>query len=162
MQQLANPGFDPAEMVLVSGPVPDLSPAASTNAPAGRVEVLGYRPKEIRLRAQAAAPSVLLWNDKYDPQWRVTVDGQPATVLRCNFLMRGVAIPAGDHAVEFQFRTALQPLLISLVGIGAGLLLAIGLFRSRPAAPPASGGPVGAAPVRSSPRNPVLTASSRA
>lgn len=132
LQQLANPGFDPATSVLVSGPAPDLAPAPGTNAPAGSVEVLGYRPKEIRLRTQAAAPSVLLWNDKYDPQWRVTIDGKPGAVLRCNFLMRGVAVPAGEHTVEFQFRTAIQPLVVSLIGIGAGLLLALGLFRVRP------------------------------
>ena len=52
--------------------------------PAGTVEFASYSPKQIELSVKAAAPSVLLLNDKYDPDWKVSVNGQPAKLLRCN------------------------------------------------------------------------------
>ena len=61
--------------------------------------------------------------DKYDGDWDVTVDGQPATLLRCNFLMRGVQVPAGQHAVEFRFQPSTTGLYVSLAAIGIGILL---------------------------------------
>ena len=60
-----------------------------------------YATKHIVLSANATAPSVLLLNDKFDPQWSVTVDGQPAELLRCNFLMRGVYLPPSAYETAF-------------------------------------------------------------
>jgi hypothetical protein len=47
---------------------------------------------------------VLLLNDRFDPAWRVAVDGQPASLLRCNYIMRGVQLAPGAHTVEFTFQ----------------------------------------------------------
>ena len=58
--------------------------------------------------------------------WRVTVDGKPAELLRCNFIMRGVYLPApGRHTVEFSFSLPHQPLYVTLAasyGPGVGRL----------------------------------------
>ena len=56
-------------------------------------------------------------------QGRVTVDGKPAELLRCNYLMRGVQVPPGQHTVEFQFNLPNKPLYITLTAIGIGILL---------------------------------------
>ncbi len=68
-------------------------------------------------------PSVLLLNDKYDPNWKVTVDGKPETLLRLNFIMRGVALTPGEHTVEFHFAPPLTSLYVSLAAIALGLAL---------------------------------------
>jgi uncharacterized membrane protein YfhO len=67
---------------------------------------------------------VLLLNDKYDANWRVTVDGQPADLLRCNFLMRGVQVPVGTHTVEFNFSLPNKPLYFTITALAVGILLA--------------------------------------
>jgi len=119
---LANPKFDAKSKVFVDG----TSPGTSTNtAPlsGGTVEFVSYAPKRIELKAVASAPSVLLLNDKHDPNWTVTVDGQPQPLLRCNFLMRGVQVPVGTHTVVFSFRLPHTALYVSLGGIGLGVIL---------------------------------------
>ena len=73
--------------------------------------------------AQADTPSVLLLNDKFDSQWRVFVDGKPAELLRCNFIMRGVYLTPGAHTVEFQFSLPCGPLYVTLAAFGVGILL---------------------------------------
>jgi uncharacterized membrane protein YfhO len=73
-------------------------------------------------------PSVLLLNDRFDREWRVSVDGQSGRLLRCNFIMRGVQVPAGQHTVVFQFQPSLKGLKISLIAVALGMILCGLLF----------------------------------
>jgi hypothetical protein len=127
LKTLADLSFDPIKTVLVSTPEPGL-PAEATNENSGTVEYQSYQSKHIVLSAKTTAPSVLLLNDKFDPNWSVIVDGKPAGLLRCNFIMRGVYLPTpGQHTVEFTFSLPYRPLYVTatafLVGVGlAGCL----------------------------------------
>jgi len=59
----------------------------------------------------------------FDPNWNVRVDGKPETLLRCNYIMRGVYLPPGAHTIEFRFQPPVGPLYVSLAAVGTGLLL---------------------------------------
>jgi uncharacterized membrane protein YfhO len=87
------------------------------------VDYTSYAPKKLVLQAKAEAPSVLLLNDRFDADWKVWVDGKPAQLLRCNFIMRGVSVPAGTHTVEFRFLPRIKPLYVSLAAIVFGVFL---------------------------------------
>ena len=89
----------------------------------GTVGITDYHPKRVVLQAKASVPCVLLLNDKYDPNWKVTVDGKPETLLRANFIMRGVALTPGDHKIEFRFVPPLTSLYVSLAAIILALAL---------------------------------------
>jgi hypothetical protein len=133
LQELTNPSFDPQQTVLVASPLP--APAATT-APGqndGKVEIVSYASKDIVLKSQSAAASVLLLNDHFDSAWRVLVDGQPGTILRCNYVMRGVYLQPGPHTVEFRFQHPVRFLYVSLavIGVGIGLLGFVVIAESR-------------------------------
>lgn len=122
LEQLIAPSFDPAQTVLVSKPLPTSAKSAATNqSPA--VEFVSYAPADVKLKASPAVTSVLLLNDKYDPGWKVWVDGKSAELLECNFLMRGVYLEPGQHEVEFKFRPNIHMLYVNLVAIGFGVCL---------------------------------------
>jgi hypothetical protein len=122
LDTLADLNFDPEKTVLISTPQKDL-PAVATNENSGTVEFTSYTPKQIVFAANVLSPSVLLLNDKYDPNWRVTVDGRPAGLLRCNYIMRGVYLTPGAHTVEFQFSLPNKTLSVTLASIVVGILL---------------------------------------
>ena len=52
------------------------------------------------------------------------VDGQAAELLRCNYVMRGVRLSPGSHAVVFLFQPPMTWLYVSLASllVGFGLL----------------------------------------
>lgn len=125
LSRLSDEFFDPAQTVLLSGASSSLPSAGpiSTNQNSGAVSSTDYAPKRVQLKSQASTPTVLLLNDKYDPDWKVSVDGKPETLLRCNFIMRGVFLPAGEHTIEFRFEPPLTGLYVSLAAIAVGLVL---------------------------------------
>ena len=67
---------------------------------------------------------MLLLNDHWSAHWRVTVDGQPSELLRCNYVMRGVRLSPGSHEVVFRFQPPMTWLYVSLASLlgGFGLL----------------------------------------
>ena len=111
-------------------PLPTTPTVNATNGNSGSVEFKSYAPKDIVFGTYAGTPTVLLLNDKFDPNWRVLVDSKPAPLLRCNFIMRGVYLTPGAHTVEFQFKLPNGLLYVSLTAIGVGILLAGCLFFS--------------------------------
>ena len=120
LETLASAGFDPAQTVLVAQPL--APPAANPpGQPPGTVEYTAYAPKRILLRAKAKVPAVLLLDDKFDPNWKVWVDGKPAAVLRCNYAVRGVQVPPGEHEIEFRFALPLTSVYLTLAGLALGL-----------------------------------------
>jgi uncharacterized membrane protein YfhO len=62
-----------------------------------------YTPNRVAVAAHAESPGYLVLTDVWFPGWECTVDGQPARIYRANFLFRAVAIPAGEHDIEFIF-----------------------------------------------------------
>jgi hypothetical protein len=123
LKQIASPSFDPEKMVLVNTNLPAPTVAVATNQNPGTVEFASYIPQHIVLKADAKVPSVLLLNDRFDPEWNVYVDGQRAPLLRCNYIMRGVALAPGEHKVEFRFQPPIRNLYVSLAAFAVGLVL---------------------------------------
>ena len=131
LKKLASPSFDPEQTVLLEAPLPGASPTA-TNETNGTVAFESYAPKKIVLSVNAPAPSVLLLNDHYDPNWHVTIDGQAAPLLKANFIMQGVLVPAGQHTVEYEFSLPNKPFYVTVSAILVGFVLCgVLIYRGR-------------------------------
>ncbi|MBT5706231.1 MAG: YfhO family protein [Verrucomicrobia bacterium] len=86
----------------------------------GTASIESYRPKLIRIKTEGDEDGVLLLNDRYHHHWNVYVDGGAKPLLRCNYIMRGVAVPAGEHVVEFRYEPPQMGFGISLASIFVG------------------------------------------
>ena len=105
-------GFDPRKAILVPADskvgldpkdVRSLAPADST-----RVTVERSADDVIRLSLGTPAPanSYLFVSENYYPDWRATVDGKPADVLRAQFSLMAVPLTAGARSVELHVAPA--------------------------------------------------------
>ena len=121
LQRLRSMEFDPARQVLVSEALSGGAPASSPST--AEASIVAYAPKHITVKTRSTAPGILLLNDRWHPDWKVTVDGQSTPLLRANFLMRGVSVAAGEHTVEYRFDPPHQTLWVSLAAVATGLLL---------------------------------------
>jgi len=117
------PGSDAFGIAFVSGAV-EVSPGNDRD----RVAVTLDAPGHVRLETASEGAAVLVLGEAHFSGWRARVDDQPATLLRVNGALMGVALPAGVHTVEFAY----QPLVLFGGGIISALawLLTLGLLFS--------------------------------
>lgn len=135
LQTLASRDFNPEQTLLVAQDTPVGQPSGNASVDAGSADISDYRPKYVKIEADPTVPSVLLLNDRIAPQWKVWVDKKPASILRCNYIMRGVFLTPGHHVVEYRFQPPLTSLYVSLCACGLGILTAGYLVYSRVPAP---------------------------
>lgn len=110
LKRLGARDWDPGKLLLVS----DGLPSRSSQAAPSPATLERYGHTRVELRTESAEEGVLLFNDKYDPRWNVFVDGRRQPLLRANYAMRGVAVPAGRHTVLMTYHPNLVPLLANL------------------------------------------------
>jgi hypothetical protein len=136
---LFDPGHDPTRVVLLDREAP--AAAGSTGVPARSpgATIIGERTTELTLQADVGSGGgFLTLLDSFDPDWRVTVDGRPATLLRANVLFRAVRLAPGRHEVRFLYRptaffVGLAISLLSAVVIVVACVLELRIRRRSPA-----------------------------
>ena len=70
------------------------------------VVVVKYEPQRVELSASLDRPGLVILADTYYPGWRLTIDGKPAPIFRANRMMRGAAVPAGEHTLVYTYEPA--------------------------------------------------------
>jgi len=113
--------WDPLQTALVEAPTLSVFGASMTR---GTAEVTRQEPNRLEVKTESVSPGILVLSENHYPGWRASVDGKSVEVIRVNYNLRGVAVPAGNHVVEFVYRpkSVLLGLIITLV-TGALLLL---------------------------------------
>jgi hypothetical protein len=104
-----DPAFDPATTVVLEED-PQLPPAAVP--PDSTVTWVERDNDAMTLKVRSSAPGVLVVSDLYDRGWRAEVNGRHAEVLRANWMLNGVRVPAGESTVRLTYRP--ESLLLAL------------------------------------------------
>ncbi|QDV32494.1 hypothetical protein [Tautonia plasticadhaerens] len=112
---------DPEAPDILRGFVPGGPPSASE-----RVEVVDHRPHRVALRASLDRPGVVVLADTYYPGWRLTIDGEPAPIIRTNHMMRGAAVGSGTHELVYTYEP--DSFRLGLIGSAIGLVASLGLL----------------------------------
>lgn len=94
--------FDPAKTALVDQSKFPLG--NTTFSTQGNLELAEYLPNYLKYKVQNQGPGFAVFSEIYYPEgWQATIDGEPVTILRANYLLRALQIPAGQHTIEFRF-----------------------------------------------------------
>ncbi|HEX4141828.1 MAG TPA: hypothetical protein VHY09_15880 [Candidatus Methylacidiphilales bacterium] len=134
LKRLIDPHWQPRESVLLSLAGPDehdpalrgdlpspdaiaFPPPSATRADVDRVDLEKYTPTEINLNVESTRNAFLLINDYYDHDWQAQVNGQDAPLLRADFVMRAVAVPAGMSTVTMRYVAHYGPLPVVAVSL---------------------------------------------
>ncbi len=135
LDRLLSPMFDPTRTAILERP-PEAEPSSVEG---GRVSWVERGINEHKLEVEGDGPALLLISDNYYPAWRAHVDGNPATVLRANYSLRAISVPAGRHQVSFEYHSPLLRAAAWTSGISVMLvagLLALSLLRRKPQGEP--------------------------
>jgi len=104
-----------------------------------RATVTAWRPGRMTVRLDPAPPqlSYLLIAENWYPDWEAAADGGPAQVLRGDYSLITVAVPAGAKVVDLTFHSKLYKLgrtltIASLAALLLPLLAALAFRRRAP------------------------------
>ena len=62
-----------------------------------------YEANALTFEAETDRQRLAVFSDIYYPGWQCTIDGEPAPILRADYVLRAVVIPAGKHHIAFRF-----------------------------------------------------------
>lgn len=89
------------------------------------------QPNYLKYSARNSQSRLAVFSEIWYPHgWKAFIDGEETDILRADYLLRALVIPAGDHLVEFRFESTslktgqtialISSLLIILLLIGYG------------------------------------------
>lgn len=97
-------------------------------------ELIKYTPNELTYRVTNAKEGLLVFSEVYYPGWSATIDGKKAELVRADYILRALAVPAGTHEIVMTFRPAsirvtdmISYLSIGLIIFGGVLAIAINI-----------------------------------
>jgi hypothetical protein len=103
-QAIADDHFSPREVAIVDRPVRGVpEPRAGEPAPEATDYFSFFRegPQEMAFEVELDRPGVLVNSEPWYPTWTATVDDKPTELLRVDYALMGVALPAGRHLITF-------------------------------------------------------------
>ncbi len=110
-----------------------LKEADSRGAGESTITLVEYQPNRLKYKVKVGGgkPLAVFSEIWYPKGWKAFIDGKETSIVRANYLLRALAIPAGEHEVEFRFEPASYKignkislagsliLLLALAGAGA-------------------------------------------
>jgi len=104
-------------------------PLPGTNRAAGSVERLHYRPGRVELQVDASESCLLRAAERWDVNWKASVDGIPVEVQTIDFIGQGVDVSPGRHQIMLTYAPSRT---FFYMQCGGGLALLVALIIRRP------------------------------
>ncbi len=138
LDYLKSPAFDHRTTAVLEED-PGFTLSGDTTAQRWTARIREYQINSITVDAETDRSGILVFSEMFYPGWVATVDGVETPVLRTDYNLRGVHVPAGKHAVRMDYspvpfkRGALITLCTLVVCAGGSVF---SLLRRRTAAAP--------------------------
>jgi hypothetical protein len=69
----------------------------------GTIRILEHKPNALKYESSAQTDGLVVFSEIYYPGWVATIDGKESPVLRADYILRALEVPAGNHTIEFRF-----------------------------------------------------------
>ena len=106
LDRIGAASFHPLQAVVTGRRLPGLSTGSAVGPGPGTSRITSYGDERVAITAHASRPGELVLSDTWYPGWQVSVNGRPATVDEVDYLLRGVAVPAGTDHIVFTYDPA--------------------------------------------------------
>lgn len=82
------------------------------------IEMTYRKGDTIKYKSSCKGNRLAVFSETFYPKgWKARIDGEKASFFRCNYILRGMIIPAGEHEIEFSYmpKTAKIGGMVSLI-----------------------------------------------
>ncbi|MBS1871135.1 MAG: hypothetical protein JSS99_15905 [Actinobacteria bacterium] len=121
---LVDSTFDARHAIVVERDQPGAGELAHADGALGVAAIVEERNARVTLHARLDRRGVVVLGDQLLDGWSVEVDGQPATPLRVDAVLRGVVVDPGNHEIVWRYRVPGLRAGVALSALSLALLLA--------------------------------------
>jgi len=90
------------------------------------ITLIENKPNYLKYEAETQTGNLAVFSEIYYPEgWTATIDDKEVPILRANFVLRALEIPAGKHVVEFRFAPKSYTIGNPLTSASSWLLLLV-------------------------------------
>lgn len=93
----------------------------------GTIELTSYAPNKLTYHSSSLSDQLAVFSEIWygpDKGWHAYIDGQPAKLVRADYVLRALNIPEGDHEIMMEFRPHKYYILKTIATIVSLLILA--------------------------------------
>jgi hypothetical protein len=95
--------------------------------PNASITLSHYHPENMEYKSNSTSGGFVVFSEIWyrgNEDWKLYIDGNPAHLVRTNYLLRGAYIPSGSHKIEMKFKTEKLDLYTNLT-FGFTILLTL-------------------------------------
>lgn len=95
------------------------------------VELTQYDPRELKYKFSSSSDQLVVFSEIYYPVgWKAYVDGSEVPIMRANYLLRALNVPAGEHEIVFRYELSSYGWTssVSMAGSLMVVLLTLGII----------------------------------
>ncbi|MCV9385708.1 YfhO family protein [Reichenbachiella ulvae] len=94
--------FDSKEEAVVD--VSSFEVSEIVNDSTSKISLTSYAPNELVYQSSSNKAGLAVFSEIYYPEgWKATIDGEEVKILRANYVLRALEVPAGEHKIVFTF-----------------------------------------------------------
>jgi hypothetical protein len=124
--------FSPRDTAILFEKDKAIVPAASAQDSASQIRLISNSNDELIYSSSSASAGFAVFSEiYYEKGWKAFIDGKETPIVRTNYVLRGLSVPAGQHEIRFAFKpdSYFTGKTISLVaGLLVLLFLAVAVY----------------------------------
>lgn len=132
--RVGDSSWDPRRSVLlVSGDAARIGAATKPEGNPSTVMPVHWKSWDehrLELEALAPEPAMLVINNRFDPDWKATINGKPSEVVRVNGIMCGILLPKGPSKIVISYRPDPTFVYVELLALAAVAVWGIRCWQS--------------------------------
>lgn len=96
--------FDAANEAIVQESFKSAIPASPVFDSTAKVQLIKNDNDVVNYSFESATPQFVVFSEVYyDRGWKAYIDNQEVPIVKTNYVLRGLSVPAGKHVIDFKF-----------------------------------------------------------
>jgi membrane protein YfhO len=120
--------FNPSDTAVVDESYKDELKDITTSDSTDSIKQVSFDDMDIKYKSHSNATNLAVFSEIFYKDWNAYIDGKQVPVAKADYVLRAVAIPAGDHTIEFKFEPKIFKISMMLSTIGIWVLILLLLF----------------------------------